>query len=149
MERALGIVRVAFTEQTGGWNMHVREDENDKVMGRRRFLVGGLVGGGVAVAAAAGLIGLGSSAQALGLEEFDELYKGRRIKGWAIKSGDNPRTEASVDGDPLHIMRNGDDTYTTSVNHYESFDSLRSATQRAVDTLGDLRPESSPAHHGH
>ncbi len=128
--------------------MHVHKDETDKVVGRRRFLVGGLVGGGVAVAAGAGLIGLGGNAQAVALEEFDEIYLGRRIKGWAVNNGDNPTSEASVDGDALHVMRNGDGTYTTSVNHYESFDSLRSAARRAVETLGDLRPESQSAHHG-
>lgn len=130
--------------------MHVHRDEVDKAVGRRRFLVGGLVAGGVAVAAGAGLLGLGSDAQAVALEEFDEVYQGRRIKGWAIANGDNPGNEASVDGDPLHVMRNGDGTYTTSVNHYESFGSLRDATRRAVDTLGDLRPETPlAAHHGH
>ncbi|WP_433260575.1 tyrosinase family oxidase copper chaperone [Actinosynnema sp. CS-041913] len=128
--------------------MHVDKDGTDKAVGRRRFLVGGLVGGGVAVAAGAGLIGLGSDAQAMALEEFDEVYQGRRIRGWAIANGDNPRSEATVDGDALHIMRNGDGTYTTSVNHYESFDSLRAAARRAVETLGGLRPESQLAH-GH
>ncbi|MBB5958567.1 hypothetical protein FHS29_005175 [Saccharothrix tamanrassetensis] len=129
--------------------MHVHEDGDDKVVGRRRFLVGGLVGAGVIAAAGAGLIGLGGNAQAVVLEEFDELYKGRRIKGWAVARGANPQSEVTVDGDALHIMSNGDGTYTTSVNHYESFDSLRSAARRAVETLGDLRPESPPTHHGH
>ncbi|MEU4805448.1 tyrosinase family oxidase copper chaperone [Actinosynnema sp. NPDC023587] len=128
--------------------MHVQKDGADRVVGRRRFLVGGLIGGGVAVAAGVGLLGLGSNAQALALEEFDEVYQGRRIQGWAVQNGDDPRSEASVDGAPLHVMRNGDHTYTTSVNHYESFDSLRNAARRAVDTLGDLRPESQSAHHG-
>ncbi|MEU6153381.1 tyrosinase family oxidase copper chaperone [Actinosynnema sp. NPDC047251] len=128
--------------------MHVHRDGSDKAVGRRRFLVGGLVGGGVAVAAGAGLIGLGSSAQAVTLEEFDEIYEGRRIKGWAVKDADDPRSEATVDGDALHVMRNGDGTFTTSVNHYESFDSLKTATRHAVDTLGGLRPETQLAHHG-
>ncbi|WP_170211954.1 tyrosinase family oxidase copper chaperone [Saccharothrix australiensis] len=83
------------------------------------------------------------------LEEFDEVYQGRHIRGWAVKEGENPRSEAFVDDDPLHVMRNGDGTFTTSVNHYESFDTLRAATRRAVETLGDLRPELPPTHHGH
>ncbi|MBW4718585.1 tyrosinase cofactor [Saccharothrix obliqua] len=128
--------------------MHVHEEENARVLGRRRFLVRGLVGGGVAVAAGAGLIGLSGNAQAVTLEEFDEIYLKRHIKGWAVNEGVNPRCEATIDGDALHVMRNGDGTFTTSVNHYESFETLRDATRRAVETLGDLRPESQSAHHG-
>ncbi|MFC0116028.1 tyrosinase family oxidase copper chaperone [Kibdelosporangium aridum] len=64
--------------------------------------------------------------------DFDEIYAGRRIhgKGELI----------FVDGDVVHVMRNGDGSYSTSINHYESFTSLRDAARRAVDTLGDLRP---------
>ncbi|WP_168211375.1 tyrosinase family oxidase copper chaperone [Actinosynnema sp. ALI-1.44] len=65
-------------------------------------------------------------------QEFDEIYDGRRIRGKADL--------LFVDGDLVHVMRNGDGSYTTSINHYESFSSLRDAAKRAVDTLGDLRP---------
>ncbi|MBE1466258.1 tyrosinase family oxidase copper chaperone [Kibdelosporangium phytohabitans] len=65
-------------------------------------------------------------------QEFDETYGGRRINGKADL--------LFIDGDLVHVMRNADGTYTTSINHYESFTSLRDAAERAVDTLGGLRP---------
>lgn len=109
---------------------------SSKVFGRRKFLVFGAVGTGVAATVA-----LGVSAAA-SVEEFDEMYRGRRIHGGR---------QAFIDDDLLHTMDNADGTCTTSVNHYESFSSRRDAARRAVDTLGDLRPESplSPHRHGH
>lgn len=66
--------------------------------------------------------------------DFDEIHAGRRIHG----KGEL----VFVDGDLVHVMRNADGSYSTSINHYESFTSVREAARRAVDTLGDLRPVS-------
>ncbi|WP_018348412.1 tyrosinase family oxidase copper chaperone [Longispora albida] len=79
---------------------------------------------------------------------FDETYRGRRITGQqapAVHSlsgghhGYGPVIH--IDGHELHVMANGDGTFTTSVNHYESFRTPREAARRAVDTLGDLSPQ--------
>jgi hypothetical protein len=103
---------------------------------RRRLLMGGAA----AVAGGAGVAWNAVTANA-GAEQFDEIYAGRRIQG---KAG--AVDVLYVDGDGVHVMRNVDGSYTTSVNHYESFTSLREAAKRAVDTLGDLRPVSVARH---
>ncbi|RZU49138.1 secreted protein [Krasilnikovia cinnamomea] len=82
-------------------------------------------------------------------ERFAEVYKGRRIEGTAVAAAAPraarslaaapPATAATpdllIDGVPLHVMVNGDGTYTSVVNHYETFRSLREVARAAVDQL--------------
>ncbi|GAB1693217.1 tyrosinase family oxidase copper chaperone [Krasilnikovia sp. M28-CT-15] len=83
-------------------------------------------------------------------ERFAEVYKGRRIEGTAAVAA-APRAARSlaaaaapaapatpdllIDGVPLHVMVNADGTYTSVVNHYETFRSLREVARAAVDQL--------------
>ncbi len=72
-------------------------------------------------------------------DQFDETYKGRRIRSTAIRTRSSATTSAPtvyVDDMPLHVMVDGDGKYTSIVNHYQSFDSLRETAQAAVDELG-------------
>lgn len=104
---------------------------------RRKLLMAsaaGLVGGAA--------IGWNAVVANAGTEEFDEVYADRRIQG---KAGET-LAFLYVDGDGVHVMRNVDRSYSTSINHYESFTSLRDAARRAVDTMGDLRPVSIGPH---
>lgn len=97
-----------------------------RMLNRRRLLMTGAIA--LAGGATLGWNVLVANAD----QEFDEIYAGRRIHGKADR--------LFVDGDLVHVMRNGDGSYTTSINHYEAFTSLRDAAKRAVDTLGGLRP---------
>ncbi|GAB1641890.1 tyrosinase family oxidase copper chaperone [Krasilnikovia sp. MM14-A1259] len=94
-------------------------------------------------------------------ERFAEVYKGRRIEATAA-AGAAPRaarslaaapapTEAAapnvlIDGVPLHVMVNADGTYTSVVNHYQTFRSLREVSRAAVDELDGAALEH--VHHG-
>ncbi|HVK24580.1 MAG TPA: tyrosinase family oxidase copper chaperone [Actinokineospora sp.] len=79
-------------------------------------------------------------------EQFDEVYKGRRISGTRIAAGRGRAERVDsivIDGETLHLMRDADGTYSTSVNHYQSFRSLRQAAKAAVDTLGTGTPRGT------
>jgi hypothetical protein len=72
---------------------------------------------------------------------FDETYRGRRIQGAPAALRVQSRDAAPamphvlIDGKPLHVMVNGDGTYTSVSNHYETFRSLRAVAKAAVDQL--------------
>jgi hypothetical protein len=84
-------------------------------------------------------------AAATARERFTEVYKGRRIEmvggARAVRSlaAAAPATPAApdvlIDGMPLHVMVNADGTYTSVVNHYETFRSVRDVARAAVDEL--------------
>ncbi|CRK59533.1 putative tyrosinase co-factor protein [Alloactinosynnema sp. L-07] len=120
---------------------------------RRRFLTGAFATGALAVVGASGALIATSANSATATvihEKFDEVYKGRRIAGThaSDKLTSTKYIDAlTVDGDAVHVMRNGNGTLVTSVNHYEPFATLREAARAAVDTLGDARP--LPVGHGH
>jgi hypothetical protein len=79
-------------------------------------------------------------------ERFDEQYRNRRIRGAGSRRRDRhtPREviTVSVDGAELHVMSNPDGSYTSVMNHYQSFPTLRRTTHAAVDSLhgASLRP---------
>lgn len=68
--------------------------------------------------------------------DFDEVYKGRRIRGSARLRG-SPRV--LVDDVELHLMRSHPGGYTTVLNHYQSFRTARRAARAAVDSLNGAR----------
>lgn len=71
---------------------------------------------------------------------FDELYRGRRIRGGA--------DGATVDGLALHLMRRADGSYLSPVDHYCSHPTARAAVRAAVDELGGARLTPAAARHG-
>lgn len=118
-----------------------------------------------AAAVVAQQLTIGSSQAAGGKVPVDEIYVGETYKGRRITISDTAdfavadfATAANasgilIDGAPLHVMTNADGTYTSVVNHYRSFRSLRAAARAAVDDLGDatlvpLHHQIAPHHHG-
>ncbi|ALO10734.1 Tyrosinase co-factor protein [Streptomyces venezuelae] len=76
---------------------------------------------------------------------FDEMYGGRRIRGF---SGPGGRPVALVDGRPLHLMRCADGGYVSPIDHYESCPTPLAATRAAVDELGTAPLSRFAAGHG-
>lgn len=74
---------------------------------------------------------------------FDEVYRGRRIKGTPEPGGaygpEGCAWEVTVDGHPLHLMRRADGTWLSMVDHYSSYRTALEATRAAVDELGPGR----------
>ncbi|MFG2349417.1 tyrosinase family oxidase copper chaperone [Streptomyces phaeochromogenes] len=82
--------------------------------------------------------------------EFDEMYRGRRIRGVkdatdatdvraaAGAAGAAPAGQwlVTVDDRPLHLMRRADGGYLTMVDHYQSYPTPLAAARGAVDELG-------------
>ncbi|MEE1834787.1 tyrosinase family oxidase copper chaperone [Streptomyces sp. SP17KL33] len=78
--------------------------------------------------------------------EFDETYRGRRIRGSRTDTGQAAYLGArapgvdtwgvTVDGRPLHLMRRADGTYLSMIDHYRSYPTALEATRAAVDELG-------------
>lgn len=91
--------------------------------------------------------------------EFDEMYRGRWIRGFkdataaedaavvegtasgvrrAGAAGAAPAGQwrVTVDGRPLHLMRRADGGYLTMVDHYQSYPTPLAAARGAVDELG-------------
>ena len=112
-------------------------------MNRRHVLRYGAVGALAATAAAVGVQTLtASGSRAEDLEEVQEEYKGRQLLISQSRLGDGTRElTILIDGQPLHVMPNADGTYTSIVNHYQSFTTGRDLARAAVDDLGDARLE--------
>ena len=79
--------------------------------------------------------------------DFDEMYRGRRIRGLkdtadgvrlagAARASDAGRWQVTVDDRPLHVMRRADGSYLTMVDHYQSYPTPLDAARAAVDELG-------------
>ncbi|MCC9704153.1 tyrosinase cofactor [Streptomyces sp. MNU76] len=78
--------------------------------------------------------------------DFDETYRGHRIRGARADTGQaaylaarTPGGDAwdiTVDGRPLHLMRRADGTYLSMIDHYRSYPTALDATRAAVDELG-------------
>ncbi|MFE2378995.1 tyrosinase family oxidase copper chaperone [Streptomyces sp. NPDC059398] len=73
---------------------------------------------------------------------FDEVYRGRRIRGRTV--GDS--TEVTVDGRPLHLMRRADGSYLSMVDHYESYPTPLAVARGAVDELGSAQLSLTSMH---
>ncbi|MFD3310036.1 tyrosinase family oxidase copper chaperone [Streptomyces sp. NPDC058694] len=92
---------------------------------------------------------------------FDEMYRGRRIRGvkdatgaadtatantdgsasgvrraGAAGPGPDGQWRVTVDGRPLHLMRRADGGYLTMIDHYQSYPTPLAAARGAVDELG-------------
>lgn len=101
--------------------------------------------------------------------EFDEMYRGRRIRGFkdaeefndvagaasgvrrAGAAGPAPAGQwrVTVDDRPLHLMRRADGGYLTMVDHYQSYPTPLAAARGAVDELGGtLRLRAAAAEAG-
>ncbi|WP_055618003.1 tyrosinase family oxidase copper chaperone [Streptomyces phaeochromogenes] len=99
-----------------------------------------------------------SGEQAGSEAEFDEMYRGRRIRGSkdatgveAAVAGAAPAGQwlVSVDDRPLHLMRRADGGYLTMVDHYQSYPTPLAAARGAVDELGGtLRLRAAAAEAG-
>ena len=84
-----------------------------------------------------------------GDEHFSEVYKGRRIRGSADAGASHAggradgmttsdamsACEVYIDDRQLHVMTFDDGTYTSVMNHYQTFHTLRSTARAAVDNL--------------
>ncbi|MCX4762246.1 tyrosinase cofactor [Streptomyces sp. NBC_01275] len=77
-------------------------------------------------------------------DEFDEVYRGRHLRGVLAppehaptdRAPAGPRWQVTVDGRPLHLMRRADGTWLSMVDHYRSYDTPLAAARAAVDELG-------------
>ncbi|MFI1482910.1 tyrosinase family oxidase copper chaperone [Streptomyces sp. NPDC020747] len=84
---------------------------------------------------------------------FDEMYRGRRIRGFSDAAGADDTASGvrhagaagpapagqwrvTVDDRPLHLMRRADGGYLTMVDHYQSYPTPLAAARGAVDELG-------------
>ncbi|MEV0224773.1 tyrosinase family oxidase copper chaperone [Streptomyces sp. NPDC050704] len=135
------------------------------VNGRRRDVLRALLASAVAVALAplvaasrpsradsygpggSGGSGAPARSQALDGFDFDEMYRGRRIRGLrdaaggvrltgADRAAAAGRWQVTVDDRPLHVMRRADGSYLTMVDHYQSYPTPLAAARAAVDELG-------------
>ncbi|MFE5211806.1 tyrosinase family oxidase copper chaperone [Streptomyces sp. NPDC056600] len=71
---------------------------------------------------------------------FDEVYRGRRIRGFRSRtrvasSGTGADWHVTLDDQPLHLMRRADGSYLSMVDHYGSYPTPREAARAAVDQL--------------
>ncbi|MEV5358326.1 tyrosinase family oxidase copper chaperone [Streptomyces sp. NPDC086081] len=87
---------------------------------------------------------------------FEEVYRGRRIRGVPVPSPERTATDVewhvTVDGRPLHLMRRADGSWLSMVDHYRSYPTPLAATRAAVDELGPGRhlrdlPGHGPGRH--
>ncbi|MDN3264767.1 tyrosinase family oxidase copper chaperone [Streptomyces sp. CSDS2] len=80
---------------------------------------------------------------------FDEIYRGRRIRGVRMpavgRGAVGGEWRITVDGRPLHLMRRADGTWLSMVDHYTSYGTPLEATRAAVDEVGPGRRLRVPA----
>ncbi|MGC9376331.1 tyrosinase cofactor [Streptomyces sp. MH13] len=70
---------------------------------------------------------------------FDEIYRGRRIRGVRPTAGQAVGAgtwHVTVDGRPLHLMRRADGGWLSMIDHYRSYPTPLAAARGAVDELG-------------
>jgi hypothetical protein len=105
-----------------------------RAISRRAALRGAALAIAVAPAGVGLLLATPESQAAENTERVDEIYKGRHIVGVGLSpAGVQPTLQ--IDGVELHIMANANGTYTTALNHYQGFHSVRDAAYAAVDEL--------------
>ncbi|MFI8227482.1 tyrosinase family oxidase copper chaperone [Streptomyces sp. NPDC085900] len=72
--------------------------------------------------------------------DFDEVYRGRRIRGRRTvvphDAVDAHAWQVTVDARPLHLMRRADGSWLSMVDHYCSYPTPLEAARAAVDELG-------------
>ncbi|MFE7858685.1 tyrosinase family oxidase copper chaperone [Streptomyces sp. NPDC057403] len=72
--------------------------------------------------------------------DFDEVYRGRRIRGRRTVTPDRAvdahAWQVTVDARPLHLMRRADGGWLSMVDHYCSYPTPLEAARAAVDELG-------------
>ncbi|MER6910548.1 tyrosinase cofactor [Streptomyces sp. NPDC000594] len=73
---------------------------------------------------------------------FDEVFEGRRIQGIPVKGSraahahhGNGNFRVLIDGRALHLMYRADNTWTSAINHYQTFRTPLDAARTAVTTL--------------
>ncbi|GLF93078.1 apotyrosinase chaperone MelC1 [Streptomyces yaizuensis] len=126
----------------------------------RRQVVGALSGAaaGLALAGAAtaataatdapGPKKAGGHEHPAGPAPFDEVFEGRRIQGLPARGSRAAHAHHGsgyrvlIDGRELHLMHRTDGTWTSAVNHYETFRTPYEAARTAVTSLqgADLVP---------
>ncbi|MET8830176.1 tyrosinase family oxidase copper chaperone [Streptomyces sp. NPDC004610] len=94
---------------------------------------------------------------------FDEIHRGRRIRGVRTTDAGTAAAAAgadtgagagswhvTVDGRPLHLMRRADGTWISVIDHYRSYPTPLEAARAAVDELGpgERLRTAAPAHGG-
>jgi hypothetical protein len=85
---------------------------------------------------------------------FDEIYRGRRIRGTRSAGGRAVGAgtwHVTVDGRPLHLMRRADGSWLSMIDHYRSYPTPLEAARGAVDELGpgQLLSDAPAAGHEH
>ncbi|MEO3974857.1 tyrosinase cofactor [Streptomyces sp. CAU 1734] len=72
---------------------------------------------------------------------FDEVFEGRRIQGLratgahAAHAHHGSGYRVLIDGRELHLMLRADNTWTSAINHYQTFRTPLEAARTAVTTL--------------
>ena len=64
---------------------------------------------------------------------FDEVYRGRRIQGFADPGED--KVAIKVDGMPLQVMRRADGSWISTANHYQPYTTPLATAKGAVDVI--------------
>jgi hypothetical protein len=83
-------------------------------------------------------------------DDFDEVYKGRRIQGRPASGGGHHHGrgggyEVFVDGVQLHLMQNADGSWISVISHYDPVATPRATARAAVDELQGARLLPFPA----
>lgn len=76
---------------------------------------------------------------------FDEVYRGRRLQGFAAGDG-GAAPLILVDGRPLRVMRRVDGTWISLADHYQPYSSPLATARGAVDVIGAAQLADAPAH---
>lgn len=97
-----------------------------------------------------GWLGLGRhradpGAPSAATETFDEMFRGRRIRGSGppiraaagAAAGGGGSWQVTIDGRPLHLMRRADGSYMSMVDHYTSCRTALDAARGAVAEMGE------------
>ncbi|MER5485541.1 tyrosinase cofactor [Streptomyces sp. NPDC002812] len=127
--------------------------EDSTELTRRRMLLGtggALAGAGLAVLGLTGAAAEPARAtEATGADagtetDFDETYRGRRIRGTSAPGHQHHAAAGHqnhgsqtilIDGQELHAMRNADGTWISVIHHYQTFSSPRALARAAVVEL--------------
>ncbi|MCX5263930.1 tyrosinase cofactor [Streptomyces sp. NBC_00199] len=118
-------------------------------LSRRRALAAAAVAAGATLAAVPAARAADGGHHAHGSpEDFDEVYRGRRIQGRSQSGGGHHHGggyAVFVDGVELHVMRNADGSWISVVSHYDPVSTPRAAARAAVDELQGARLVPFPA----
>lgn len=78
---------------------------------------------------------------------FDEVYRGRRIQGFADAGEDG--VAITVDGIRLPVMRRVDGSWISTANHFQPYTTPLATARGAVDVIGraQLSAATAAEHH--